>query len=100
MRNFIDEFCASADIERTPPTRNSSMLLPHLWEHFEKFQRWMCYVHETAEESLARDVVSGLEKLFALHCGTHLAYLFLTCSGQRHRDEALFQMDQRLTAGV
>lgn len=100
LREFIDELCASADINRNLLNRNSSMLLPHIRDHFEKFQRWVCYVHETAEESLAREIISALEKLFALHCGTHLGYLFLTCSGQQSRDEALFQMDQRLTAGV
>ena len=98
LREFIGGLCASGDVKRDLPNR--SMLLPHTCDHFEKFQRWVCYVHETAEEGLAREILSTLEKLFALHCGTHLAYLFLTCSGQQNRDEALFQMDQRLTAGV
>lgn len=80
------------------PSRN--MLMPHVARHFEEFGNWLCAIYDQADETLAHAIASSVEKIFALHCGNHLAYLFLTCSNRGSLDAELLDLDVKLMAGV
>jgi O-antigen biosynthesis protein len=81
-------------------TTKANMILPHVMDHFERLRNWVCGIYDVADRHLAHDIASALEKLFALHSGTHLAYLYLTLRSRGKLDEALTAMDRAMTAGV
>ena len=77
-----------------------NMLLPHISRHIENLGAWLRGIYFEVDEILGREIVSAIEKIFALHSGNHLAYLYLTQRQHRTRDEALTQMDRILASGV
>jgi glycosyltransferase involved in cell wall biosynthesis len=77
-----------------------NMLAPHVSRHFEEFGKWLCAIYDKADQTLAHNIASSLEKIFALHCGNHLSYLFLTCRNRGSLDAGLLEMDRELIAGV
>jgi glycosyltransferase involved in cell wall biosynthesis len=79
---------------------SKGMILPHLSGHLEDFQRWLCGIYGRADERVAGEIVGAIQKAFALHCGTHLAYFYLTCANRGCLDESLVELDRRLVAGV
>ena len=81
-------------------TAARSMLRPHVMRHFERFRSWVGRIYDVADKQLARAIVEALEKIFALHCGTHLGYLMLTCLHDQCADELLARIDQLLSADV
>jgi hypothetical protein len=88
-------------LDRDPSRIHSQvMILPHVLRHFEDFQQWLSRIYDRADYRVASEIVSALYKVFALHCGTHLAYLYLTCANRGCLDESLLQMDRRLVADV
>jgi hypothetical protein len=44
--------------------------------------------------------MAAVEKILALHCGTHLAYLYLTAKAYDRTTELIRRMDETLTAGI
>ena len=78
----------------------ANMIAPHIVNHFELLQNWVCGIYDVADRALASDIVSALEKILALHAGTHLAYLYLTSRSSGKLDEALIALDRTMTAGV
>ena len=97
---FIRNLREGLRMESPAPTSRRNMLLPHFLDHFERFRQWLCVIYDEADETLAHELLRCLEKIFALHCGNHLSYLFLTCSNRGCRDEHLMALDRELTAGV
>jgi glycosyltransferase involved in cell wall biosynthesis len=78
----------------------ANMVAPHIVNHFELLQNWVCGIYDVADQAFARDIVSALEKILALHAGTHLAYLYLTLRSHGKLDEGLIALDRTMTAGV
>jgi len=88
------------DAESVALNLRRNMLLPHVSNSFQEFRQWLCAIYDEADSALAHEILRSLEKMFALHCGNHLAYLFLTCSNRGCLDERLSTLDRELTAGV
>jgi glycosyltransferase involved in cell wall biosynthesis len=78
----------------------ANMIAPHIVNHFALLQNWLCGIYDVADRAFASDVVSALEKILALHAGTHLAYLYLTSRSRGKLDEPLIALDRTMTAGV
>ena len=79
---------------------HKNMIAPHVVDHFELLQNWVCGIYDVADKALASAIVSALEKMLALHSGTHLAYLYLTSRSHRKLGEGLIALDKTMTAGV
>jgi glycosyltransferase involved in cell wall biosynthesis len=100
FRQFVlklDHGAAQARLRSQPQT---GMLLPHVSRHVEAFQNWLSGIYRDVDVVLNEQVVSSIEKIFALHAGNHLAYLYLTRRTQKALDEALVEMDKTLACGV
>lgn len=100
LREFVvklDHRAVQARLRSRPQT---SMLLPHVSRHVEAFQNWLSGIYRDVDVTLNEQVISSIEKIFALHAGNHLAYLYLTRREQKALDEALVEMDKTLTCGV
>jgi hypothetical protein len=76
------------------------MISSHVLDHFELLQNWVCGIYDVADQAFGSAIVSALEKIMALHTGTHLAYLYLTSKSRGTLDEGLIAMDKTMTAGV
>lgn len=76
------------------------MVWLHVAKHLEQFTAWVSSVYREADRDLAREIVDAWGKIFALHCGTHLGYLFMTRAARGDLDESLRHIDTWLTAGV
>jgi glycosyltransferase involved in cell wall biosynthesis len=100
LREFMQHLAEHCQIMSSRPDTRANMIFPHVMDHLELLQKWICGIYDVADRHLAHDIVSALEKLFALHSGTHLAYLYLTLRNRGKLDEALIAMDRAMTAGV
>jgi glycosyltransferase involved in cell wall biosynthesis len=81
-------------------TMKANMIWPHVLDHCERMHEWICDIYEVADRKFAGDLVSGWEKMFALHSGTHMAYLYLTLQNRGELDESLIALDRAMTVGV
>jgi O-antigen biosynthesis protein len=77
-----------------------SMLLPHVSSHIERFEKWLRGIYYGTDEILSHGVVGAIEKIFALHSGNHLAYLYLTQRERGAVDTTLDQIDKTLISGI
>lgn len=100
LDEMISGLCETPNVQHAAYAPDTNMLAPHVLRHFDEFRNWLCAIYEEADEDLARSIVNGVEKIFALHCGNHLAYLFLTAANRGGLDESLSELDKRLGAGV
>lgn len=100
LRDFMQHLSEHYQMMSSRPDTKANMILPHIMDHLELLQKWICGIYDVADTYLARDIVSALEKVFALHCGTHLAYLYLTLRNRGKLDEAVIAMDGVMTAGI
>jgi glycosyltransferase involved in cell wall biosynthesis len=85
---------------RSQSSTKTNMIWPHMEDHCERLHEWICGVYDVADRKLAERIVTALEKVFALHSGTHLAYLYLTLRNDAKLDETLAALDSVMTAGV
>ena len=76
------------------------MVWPHASKHIGAFAEWVSSIYVEADKSLAVEISAAIEKIVALHCGTHLAYLFLTDAAKKRVDASLQRLDSMLMAGV
>ena len=100
FQDFMRELSNNCQIANPRSSTKANMILPHVMNHVERLQKWICAIYDIADRPLACDIATALEKVFALHSGTHLAYLFLTLRNRGKLDEPLITMDRTLTAGV
>ncbi len=100
LDEFIRVLCQNLDGQHTAHAQDRNMLAPHLLRHFDEFCGWLSTIYDEADEDLARSMVSGVEKIFALHCGNHLAYLSLTATNRGSLDDSLLELDKKLRSGV
>jgi len=94
---FLNKLEAGAGASRVV---ERSMIMPHVMKHFNRFQSWTSEVYDQADESLCNEILSAVEKIFALHAGNHLAYLYLTSLKRREMNLSLVEIDKTLVAGV
>jgi len=80
--------------------QRNNMISSHVVDHFELLQNWVCGIYDVADRAFGSDIVSALEKILALHAGTHMAYLYLTLRSRGKLDEGLIALDRTMTAGV
>jgi hypothetical protein len=85
---------------RSECSTKANMIWPHIEDHCERLHEWICDIYDVADSKLAEGIVTALEKMFALHSGTHLAYLYLTLRNDAKLDETLVALDSVMTAGV
>lgn len=97
---FLHSLCPAPDLQPASYAPGKNMLLPHVLRHFDLFGNWLAGIYTEADPTLAREVISSIEKIFALHCGNHLAYAFLTATRREALDDSLRELDKRLRAGV
>jgi len=86
-----------------PPSESpvkANMIRPHVVDHCERLFEWICGIYDVADRKLAEDLVRALEKVFAIHSGSHMAYLYLTLRNHSEVDETLVALDSAMTAGV
>lgn len=77
-----------------------SMLLPHVRAHFDQFRDWLSTMYQLADQGLAIEIMSAVGKIAALHCGSHLAYLFLSSVSRKDSNQPILAMDRILTSGL
>ena len=100
LQEFINSLVQHLGKSRMMSESNRSMLLPHISKQWNTFYTWVCSIHDAVDSDVAQAMMATLEKIFALHVGTHLGYLFLTCNDRGCLDELLTDLDIRLRAAV
>jgi len=100
FQDFMEQLSENCQTVNSRSATKANMIVPHVMDHVERLQNWICAIYDIADRRLACDIATALEKVFALHSGTHLAYLYLTLRNRGKLDEALITMDRILTAGV
>lgn len=98
LDDFVRHLAASDTVSAYQPNRN--MIVPHLMQHFALLQEFLCGVYPQIDEILASDVRTCVTKIFALHSGTHLAYLYLAQSAGDHAIPVVRDLDRQLVQGV
>lgn len=96
LRALVAETAA----HRSRPRGDCGMVWPHASKHIGAFAEWVSSIYVEADKSLAVEISAAIEKIVALHCGTHLAYLFLTDAAKKRVDASLQRLDSMLMAGV
>jgi len=100
IRRLI-EFLNSDSVAEGQGWRSSrSMVWPHVAKHLEEFEDWMSGIYTEVDRALGDEIATAVDKILALHCGTHMAYLFRTRAARQRVGERLQQLDRRMTAGV
>lgn len=97
---FLAPLCRMVARTDTPSSIQRSMLFPHVSDHIVRFETWLRGIYPNQDETLNGQIVAAVEKIFALHCGNHLAYLYLTRMKLGSLDDALAEMNQTLVEGV
>ena len=100
LLEFMQRLSEHCQPMSSPLSVRANMIAPHIVNHFELLQNWVCGIYDVADQAFASDIVSALEKILALHAGTHLAYLYLTLRSRGKLDEVLIALDRTMTAGV
>jgi glycosyltransferase involved in cell wall biosynthesis len=100
LRQFIQYLSKFVDGCGVGSATSRSMILPHILGQFDNFRNWFLFIYDVADEQLTREVTTVVEKIFALHCGTHLAYLYLTYRERSGPNEFMSLLDEHLRSGV
>src|SRR5215472_3949875 len=77
-----------------------SIIWPHARRHLENLKNWLSKIYVEVDGALAAEMADTFAKVVALHCGTHLGYLFLSRAAHSELDESLWQLDSQLRAGI
>jgi hypothetical protein len=78
----------------------NNAVLPHFLHHFDLLCRYTSEIYESVDETLARDFIGSIYKIFALHSGSQLAYSFLTLSSKGALNKYLMDLDKTMVAGI
>jgi len=78
----------------------TNMIVPHVMQHLDLLECFLSRVYDEIDEALAREIRDCLMKVFALHSGTHLAYLYLSQAAAGSASGAVTDLDQELARGV
>ena len=100
LQEFINSLVQRLGDSSIVPDRNRSMLLPHVSKQWNTFYTWVCSIHDAVDRDVGQAIIATLEKIVALHVGTHLGYLLLTCNDRGCLDEVMTDLDVRLRAAV
>jgi glycosyltransferase involved in cell wall biosynthesis len=100
LREFMQQLSKHCHTMPSESSMKANMIWPHVMDHFERLREWICGIYDVADRKLASEVVRALEKVFALHSGTHMAYLYLTLATNAKLDETLTALDRVMIAGV
>jgi hypothetical protein len=100
LRQLLHCIANDAELRHSTALKGSPMVWPHASKHVERFRVWLSAIYAETDRALADEIASAMRKILALHCGTHLGYLFLTRVARGEMDESLRELDERLTAGV
>ncbi len=100
LRQLLGFLSNHDELRNQVPVERAAMVWPHVCKHIEGFGGWLRDIYTEADRSLAEGIASAIDKIIALHCGTHLAYLVMTRSSRQRLDDSLRQLDCQLTSGV
>ena len=88
------------EVSLSKPDARRNMILPHLLDYLDRLGVWISGVYDVVDSNLARDVVQAIHRAFALYCGTHLAYLYMTLASRGDVGQSVARLDRTLLSGV
>lgn len=97
LDEFIERLHGAAAVSYDP---GKNMIVPHLLQHLNLLQEFLAGVYPRIDESLMSEIQLCIFKIFALHSGTHLGYLYLAQSAVSAGDPTLADLDGELVLGV
>src|SRR5579884_504857 len=97
LEQFIRNVCRATEAVYDPRT---NMILPHVMRHLELLEMFLAGVYEQIDQAVATQIQECVIKIFALHSGTHLGYLYLSQSSAASPPPTLKQLDRELVLGV
>jgi hypothetical protein len=100
LGTFMQELFERHGTVPSDSSKEANMILPHVLDHCERLHEWIYGIYDVADRNLGEDLFRAMEKVFAIHSGTHMAYLYLTQKGHSQLDETLVALDRSMTAGV
>ena len=77
-----------------------NMVLPHVLQHLDQLQGFLSQASTQLDEDVVSQIRTALPKIFALHAGSHLAYLYLEQGRKTAKNAEIDAIDKELTAGV
>ena len=78
----------------------TNMILSHVLDYLDRLGMWISGVYDVVDSNLARDIVQAVHRAFALHSGTHLAYLYMTLASRGEVGQSVARLDRTLLSGV
>jgi glycosyltransferase involved in cell wall biosynthesis len=100
LGTFMQELFERHGTVPSEGSKEANMIWPHVLDHCERLHEWIYGIYDVADRNLVEDIFRAMEKVFAIHSGTHMAYLYLTQKGHSQLDETLVALDRIMTAGV
>jgi glycosyltransferase involved in cell wall biosynthesis len=100
FESFVHSLMLSTQEQSIHFKCKENMLLPHFLQQLGKLQDFVSKSHDNVDENLIRDLAAALYKILALHCGAHMAYLYLTVSRQKPCEGFLAELDRQLVSGI
>jgi hypothetical protein len=101
LTEFVQALTAAINGEPIQYLHRENMLLPHFMHHLGLLETYVSQSHEVVDEIMVGELAGALHKLFALHSGTHLAYLYLTLSDRgSSKQQLLAELDAKLASDI
>lgn len=96
LDSFVSRLSESTAPKQYDPGTN--MIVPHVIQHLKLLKEFVSNAYPRIDQELANGIRECVEKIFALHSGTHLGYLYL--AKDRESGSRLTELDRELVCGV
>jgi glycosyltransferase involved in cell wall biosynthesis len=100
FEDFIRSLALSAGELPIQYKYRENILLPHMLHQLKVLQAFISESRQSVDETVLAELAPAMFKILALHCGAHMAYLYLTISSQKPGDTYWSALDSQLTSGI
>lgn len=100
LEEFIQDLLQETGTAFASYAPKDNLILPHILDHLRLLEAYATEVYEIVDDNFVGDLLAAVYKIFALHSGANLAYLYLTLSRLGTADRYLINLDKALKVGI
>jgi glycosyltransferase involved in cell wall biosynthesis len=97
LGEFVRRLCGS---DHVPYDAAGNMILPHVLQHLDLLSEFLTRVYPSVDDTLAAEINRCVIKIFALHSGTHLGYVYVSQTQRGAPTATVQQLDRELASGI